>query len=301
MQALATYIMRGRIQAGGIIGLFGALAILLPLFSYVSNAALGLVVLRKGPKEGMIAMTGAMLLCGIVSYVRFNSPVLALTMALAFWLPVWLASQVLRATRSQTILLIAATIMALVFSIGMRTFVVDVEGFWHEVLNKIASHAEGVDAAKRDLLINKMAVLTNGFVAGGLGLSIMVSTLLARWWQSNLYNPGGFGEEFRGIQLPKLIALPVIACLVVILTGKVAIPPYGLLLDIAIIGLLAFMFHGLSVVHYFVKKRNLNIGWIIGLYFFLILASLYAVCVLALTGIVDSFTDFRKLRTNTTQ
>lgn len=299
MHALAAYIVRGRIQAGGIIGLFGALSILLPPLSYLSNAALSLVVLRQGVKEGLIAMAGASLLCGVVSFVSLKSPILALALILAFWLPVLFGSHVLRATRSQTMLLISAIVVALVFSISMRVFMDDVEAFWQGVLSKVLVHAQGIDAEKQAILNTKLGAVINGFVAAGLGTSVVVSTLLARWWQSKLYNPGGFGDEFRKIQLPQLIIVPVVVGIIATMLLNISIPPYGLVLDAVLVGIMVLMFHGLSVVHFFAKKRSLNVGWLVGLYFFLLVASPYAISILALTGIFDSFFDYRKLRRQT--
>lgn len=293
MRALAAYIMRGQIQAAGIVGLFGVLAWIFPFLSYISNAALALVVLRHGTKAGLIVMAGAALLAGAVAMVRFGSPLLAFTMVMALWMPVWLAAQVLSSTRSQTILLVVSSLIAIIFAIGMRVVIGDVEAFWQSVLNKLVSQAASADIATQTIVIEKVAAVMNGFIAAGLGLSIMLSVILARWWQAELYNPGGFGTEFRQIRLPKIFAIAVmsIALLAMLTKGQITLTAY--LIDLGMIGVMAFMFHGLAIVHHFAQQTNLTTAWLTGLYFFIFLASIYAFVILAIIGVADSFADFR--------
>ncbi len=297
MQALAAYILRGRIQAAGVIGLFGAVGWIFPLSFLLSSAAAALVVLKKGAREGLLALIGATVFCTLVASIRFGTPVLAIMNALAIWLPVWIAAQVLRTCSSQASVLIIVMIMSLILAIGIRYFVGDIETFWHDSLTKYASKIAIVDKAERQAdVIKVLAVIMNGFVAVSFGLMTMLSVLLARWWQSLLFNPNGFGEEFRKIQVPALIAAPVLICAILVAVVKLPIPPYGMLLDLLMIGLATLMFHGLAIVHFFVKEKQLGNGWIAGLYFFLIAASVYVISVLAMLAISDSFSDFRKLK-----
>ena len=294
MRALAAYIMRGQIQAAGIVGLFGVLAWIFPLLSYISNAALALVVLRRGPKAGVIVMAGAALLAGTVAQVRFGSPLLAIMMVMALWIPVWLAAQVLSTTRSQTMLLLVASLIAVIFAIGMRVIIGDVEAFWQNALNKLLSQAGSSDIESQTIVIDKVAAVMNGFIAAGLGLSIVLSVILARWWQAQLYNPGGFGAEFRHIQLPKVVAIATISIVLLTTISKGQITFTAYLIDLGLIGVMAFMFHGLAIVHYFAQQTNVTTAWLAGLYFFIFLASIYAFIILAIIGVADSIADFRK-------
>jgi len=297
---LAAYILRGQIQAAGIIGLFGVLGWIFPLSFLFSCAAAGLVVLRENAKNAIFALVGAALLCTLVAYVSFGTPTLALLNMLVFWLPVCLCAQVLRVTRSQTVVLVVVILMSLILAIGLRYFLGGTEDFWHNSLTKYASKITIVDhannAEKQAELIRVLALIMNGFVAASFGLMIMLSVLLARWWQSLLFNPGGFGEEFCRIQLPALITISVLICAILIGVVKLPVPPYGLLLDCLITGTTLLMIHGLAIVHFFVRERHLGKGWLAGLYFFLVVASVYSFSLLAMLAISDSFTDYRKLR-----
>ena len=302
MRALAAYIMRGRIPAAGITGLFGALGWKLPLFFLLSSAALGLVVLKHNTRTATQVLAGATLFCCLVAFVRFGTPTLALLNVLAIWLPVLICVEVLKSTRSQTMVLIVVMLMSILLAIGTRYFaghgdIGNIEGFWQQSLTSYANRVSIVANADQQAdVISALSVVMNGFVAVSFGMMIILSVLLARWWQSLLYNPGGFGEEFRKIQLPALIAVPIVISAILVALVKVPVPPYGWLLDILMIGSMVLMFHGLAVIHFFVRERQLVGSWLVGLYIFLVLASVYVFSLLAMLAIADSFSDFRKLR-----
>ena len=42
-----------------------------------------------------------------------------------------------------------------------------------------------------------------GAISAGAGFFAVVSLVLGRYWQASLYNPGGFGEEFRALRFRK--------------------------------------------------------------------------------------------------
>ena len=298
MQTLATYILRGRIQAAGIIGLFGTLGWIFP-FSFLfifSCAAVGLVVLNKGAREGLLALIGATIFCMLVAYVRLGTPTLVIMNVVVMWLPVWLCAQILRRTRSQTMVLIIVMIMSLLLAFVLRSFTENIEALWHDSLTKYASKIALIANAENQAeLIKALAVIMNGFIAASFGLMIMISLLLARWWQSLLINPGGFGEEFRKIRLPWQITVPILISAIMVAVVKVPVPPYGLLLDLLMVGTAMLMFHGLAIVHFFVRERQLGNGWLAGLYFFLVVAAVYVFSMLAMLAILDSFSNYRKL------
>lgn len=297
MQALASYILRGPLQAGGIIGLFGALAWIFPPLSLISCAALGLIVLKQDKRTGVQVVAGATALCSIVSYLKFGTPWLAFFTVLVIWLPTWSAASSLKKTRSQTILLMVVMLMGILFATGIRFLIGDIEVVWEDVLNQYPLNVKMFTSPEHKAeVIKTLAVVMNGFVAASFGLIIITSTLLARWWQSLLFNPNGFGEEFRNIQLPSFVTIAVLISVIMVVFIKLPIPPYGLVLDFMIVGSALLMLHGLAVVHYFVKERQLSKHWLVGLYIFLVITAVYVFVLLAMLAIADSFSDYRKLR-----
>ncbi|MFK8067081.1 MAG: DUF2232 domain-containing protein [Gammaproteobacteria bacterium] len=300
MKALAAYILRGPIQAAGVIGLFGCIGWVFPPLLIISCASLALVVLKQDSKTGFLVMSGAVIFCAFISQVGFGSSVLAFYTVMVLWLPVLVLANVLRVTRSQSSTLVAVIIASLIFALSIRYFSNNIEEFWQQSLTQYADKiALLANAERQSEVINALSVIMNGFVAAMLGTFLMLSLLLARWWQAKLYNPGGFGEEFRKIQLPVLLTIPLFACVVIVALFKVSVPPYGFLLDVLVVGSALIMFHGLAVIHFFVQEKKLAKGWLVGVYIFLVLAAVYVFSLLTMLAVTDSFSDFRKLRAKT--
>jgi uncharacterized protein YybS (DUF2232 family) len=115
--------------------------------------------------------------------------------------------------------------------------------------------------------------------------------LLGRWWQAVLYNPGGFGDEFRRIRLGK--ALSLIALVLVGVSSMVE----GQLLyqDLMVVALVPFTVQGLAVIHAVIKRRKVHVGWLAGVYILLLIATGQMVLLLSFAGAVDNWIDFRGL------
>ena len=144
--------------------------------------------------------------------------------------------------------------------------------------------------------IDRLAASMNSIMAASVVVSLMIVLLMARWWQSLLYNPGGFGAEFRRLRLPRLPMLAVTATLLalVALAGFQSgawHPRYST--DLLVIVSTLYAFQGLAAIHDFVAVRRLSSGWLIGLYVILLVEALPAVLLLVATGLADSLMDRR--------
>ena len=110
---------------------------------------------------------------------------------------------------------------------------------------------------------------------------------LARWWQSCLYNPSGFGSEFHSLRLPPLVSmaavLAVIFCLVFLDRLGVWVPFVVSPLFIA----------GLGLVHWTFEAAKIPSFWLIGFYMGLFLFFQLFFPVLTSIAIIDSFFDLR--------
>jgi hypothetical protein len=138
-------------------------------------------------------------------------------------------------------------------------------------------------------------VLMNGLVAMVIGISLMLTLLLARWWQALLYNPGGFRTEFHALRLPRVVAPPMVVLAALVIGG------FGgnggtILIDIVVIGIMMYLFQGVAVVHGIVARRNLAVWWIVPIYVGLLLIPPNVILGLAMLGLVDSIVDFRARR-----
>jgi hypothetical protein len=289
MREFAAFLLRNPVYAILAAGLFGIVALKVPPFGLPSAAVVGLYSLRKGWPHGLLVALGAGLLVGAGWYGLGSRPGLDFPLAFALWPPVLLAAEALRRTESQGLALLAVGLAVIAFVLGMHIVTGDVTAFWHAWLKRAVAGVPG--ATVRGFEENDSLRLMNGFLAVLYGLSLMVSLLFARWLQSLVYNPGGFGAEFRRLRLPRLV-LPV-AIAAVWLAG------YWnpvLVADLFMVAMMLYFFVGLAVIHGVIAVRGLPWGWVVPVYIVLVYLPQYALSGLALLGAVDTFVNFRAQR-----
>lgn len=286
MREFAAFIMRSRLHAIAIVGIFGVLSLKMLPFALLSAAALGLVALRKGWPEGVVIAAGAAVVVWAGWSMMTLRPGLDFPVVFAIWLPLLVCTETLRRTESQGLALIVVGVTVGVFVLGMHWVTGDVVAFWRSWLGRAVAAVPGatVQGFERDGTLRLM----NGLVAVLYGFALMFGLLCARWLQSLVYKPGGFGTEFQRLRLPRL-ALPAI---VGAIWASGAVSPI-LVADLLMVAVMMYFFVGLAVVHGLVAARGLHWGWSAPPYVALIFAPQYAVVGLALVGAVDALIDFR--------
>jgi len=128
-----------------------------------------------------------------------------------------------------------------------------------------------------------------GTFAAALALLSIISLIIARNWQAILYNPNGFGEEFRQIQLGKQLAIGLLLGIALAVLSN-----SQMITELIMVALAIFMFQGISLVHAIAKQREMNDGWLIAFYIVMFLLLIQMIVLLATFGIIDNFVDFRK-------
>ncbi len=132
-----------------------------------------------------------------------------------------------------------------------------------------------------------IAPVLTGLIAALLQVVSVLSLILGRYWQAFLYNPGGFGREFRSIRIPAGPAMLLLACMVV---GPNFGPQMALLAPICSVPL---VFAGLALIHGLAAQKRLARFWLVGLYVTLLLFMQLIYPLLVVLAIVDSLIDFR--------
>lgn len=287
MRALARFIMRGRIQAIGIAGLFGVISLFVIPMGYVSGAALALVALRKGDREALLVLAAAGVIVLLAETMTPARPGLNFPLVAAIWLPVMVCSAVLRRTRSQGMVLLAAGVFAILFVVGMHLITGDAVAWWKNWLEMALSGVEG--ARLKGFEQDDTLKLMNGLVAVVYCVSLMFTMLIARWWQAILYNPGGFREEFHALRLPRMVLPAVVVILV--LAGAAS---KALLSDLFMVCIVMYFFQGLAIMHALVATQRFGWGGLIPVYAALVFVTQYVLMGLALLGALDNLVDFRK-------
>jgi len=295
---MAGFIMAGRIQAAIFVIVSTLISLFMPPLVVFSNAAIALITLRKGWQQGVIYTLLATLTLVVVSLLLQQPASSGVIAGLTTWLPMVLIASALAITKSWSHTLLFTLIVSIAGVLLFHLLQPDAAAFWKPVLEQmkpLLQQAYQLSDSKLEEAINNAAGWMTGTFAAALAIIAIISLMIARNWQALLYNPGGFGEEFRQIRLGKQAAIALmVAIAIAVITGN------QLVVEMIMVGLAIFMFQGLSVAHALVKQRNMSSGWLIGLYVFMFLLLVQMIVLLATFGIIDNFIDFRKKVANKT-
>ncbi|MBF6056899.1 MULTISPECIES: DUF2232 domain-containing protein [Thiomicrorhabdus] len=289
MLSLANFAMKGPFQAGIAVVLLAALSVWFTPIGVLVGAIIALVTLRVSEVEGLKTLIWGLLvqLALVVSLTGSYWP--AIVSALEFMLPVWLVSVVLKKTGSLALALQTAMVMVGLGVIGFHLVVANPTQWWTELFQQslLPILQESGVSYSQDAMegLIQMVTMLLGVFALTLWFSIV---LLARWWQSRLYFPGRFSQDFYALSLPKSTAYiaVILAIFGLIGTGQ------GLVYDLSGVVIAGLMFQGLAIAHHTVKKRQASAAWLFALYVLLFLLP-QTMLILATIGLIDTWMDFR--------
>jgi hypothetical protein len=281
MRAIADFIMRGRMQATLVVAGCAAL----PLLFWLSAAAGCLVLLRRG--SDALSVLGVGVLSALVSWHYLKDPT-----ALIVLLGTCGLALVLRAGHTWNRALLVSVAVGLLIAVSLGTvfssFTETLAQTFEQVLPLAMGEVYEKFSADQKAILTALAVpLSIISTAVSLQVFSVLCLILGRYWQALLYNPGGFGREFRAIRLPKSVALSLLAVMCVA-------PFFGLhalvLLPLCSVPL---FFAGLALVHGLVAQKRLAGFWLVGIYVTLVPFMHLLGPLLVVLAIVDSLIDFR--------
>lgn len=221
-------------------------------FGIMSSATVALVTLRKGAYEGalvLIASVGATALLGGLMFKNFQ---ITLGYGLALWLPIWLIATVLREGRQLALALEISTLLAAVGICGYYLFGSNPASTWFEGMKQMLEPAlvampPEIDRVEVTERLEKMSHYMTGFFATGYMLNLILGLFLARWWQAQLYNPGGFRTEFLSLRINRTAAYLCLGLVALALSAD------GLLSELAwnvlILVFVLYLIAGTAVLH----------------------------------------------------
>ena len=268
--------MAGRLKAA----LVALLGNFLPL---VSPAAVGLVVLRQGLTEGCLVLLWAILpLAILVGSENMNG---AMVWASIFSvLVVLIGASALKQTGAWTSALKVMLGVSVISGLAMKLLLAAEVSAMREALNEMLRQLQQQNNA---LVFEPSDLFVAGLLAWVIALTAVAALLLARWWQSLLYNPGGFSTEFHALRFDRLSASLLFAALMgCYLLGQEYVT-WGNLLG------LPLLLSGIALVHHTVAYAQLGTRWIVVFYMGLVLLLGPLSSVLIGLGFLDSVMDFR--------
>ncbi len=297
MRGLAQFVMRGRMQAVMSVTVLAILSLLIAPLSILSGAAVALVSLRHGPRDGMLVIILSTVASGILSYLLFADILPALVFAMVVWMPVWALALILRWSRSLALTLQAGVLMTLLMAGLFYLVVPEPADYWYELLREpmqqLLANSELSEAGHSlDELVASVAQWITAVMTAGFFLQLVAILFIGRWWQALLYNPGGFGQEFRELKFDRIMAIIAAPFLLWLILSK---PPEWVL-TLGLVMLSAYFVQGLAVTHGLLKVVKASTVWLVGIYVLLIIAMPYMMTALAMTGFTDTWFDYRKRR-----
>ncbi len=295
-QGLAGFVMSARWRAVVIAVVTAVAALLLPPLAYVGAAVVGLVSLRLGATEGFGVMAAAAIALSALGIALDGLALPLVSSALVLWVPVWLLALLLRLSRSLALVLQVSAVFGAVLVMLAYLWLGEPAAWWAprlEVILEPLFTARDLDAGD---YIPGLARWMTAMTVAALVLGVLISLLWARAWQARLYNPGGFGAEFRELRLGRqfaVLGLVVVGVAQLSTLGSAAAGLATVAADIVFSLVVVYLLQGLALAHAVVHSTNAKRGWLVGLYGLLLFAAPQLVMLLALLGWLDAWIDVR--------
>jgi hypothetical protein len=297
---VARLLMRDFRWAIAVTGVTLICSIFLSILGVISAASVSFVTLREGGRVGfrLIAFsTLAVVLLDLLVLQLGDRHLDFLYLCAVLWFPALILGYVLRRSESQASALVVVAIIVGTYAGVFRFMVGDTQQFWYTQISPILTQLyDNQEIGIQDSTIQSIANQMHHVSVAMLFAFYSATILLARWWQSELFNFGGFGDEFKKIEMPR-ITVYIVALIGVLVVSQALIGSQsGLVMDIFIIFTLLFAFQGLSVVHFRARSIGLARGWMIAFYSLVLLLPQLSGLILATTGVADGFADFRRAK-----
>ncbi len=294
IQSLASYTMRGQMQAVVVTVVTAILSLIIFPLGYISAAAVALVTLRIGVTKGVKVAVIAAIVSSVLTMLIMQSPWMGIAFFMLLWLPVIVLAAYLRRSMSLMGMLQRGVAMAVVIIAGFYLITDNPVLWWNQVLSEMIngmSTEMGVAANTFAGVSDELAPIMTGIVALAFLIQTIGSLLLARAWQAGLYNPGGFGEEFRQLKMGKRFALltSLLFFVALMLKGDLGV----FILSLVIVAIFPLILQGMAIVHAIVKITAAHRFWLYLLYGMLMMTLPQTAITLAAAGFIDNWFDFR--------
>jgi hypothetical protein len=298
VRSLAAFTLKGRTQAAiATLGVM-ALSLVVPPAGLVSLALIALVTLRKGGWEGLALVALAALFSAVLGSLTVGNPWAAAVYAVALWLPMWGVALVLRERISLALAVQAAVLLGIVAVLGFFAWKEQPGLFWENFLNALfrpmlENAPTPAEAAQLQGYLVQWSEYMTGIVAAGLSLTLIMALFLARWWQAELFNPGGFGKEYLAIRSPRLLSLLTVGLLAAAVWGGEEVG--RLCRNVVVVLTVLYLCIGTATLHSLCANVRWR-RWLLVLLYAVVFVVPQAILPVALFGLADSWADWRRLK-----
>ena len=296
MNFLAAYTMQGRMQAVIVASVLAMLSLLFSPISILSASAIALVTLRKGQLEGVLVIAGAGIAVALLSGLLFGGFFFGIAYALGFWLPIWIIAVVLRESGRLGVTFEITLIFGLVV-IGTIYFSdLNSAEFWQQSIQLILQplidgSANNIQSDQIEHWLSVASEYSIGILVTGTVSTLVLALLVARWWQANLYNPGGFGKEFLSVESRPLVAYICLGVLLVAILGAGTMCEMAR--DMSILVFFMYLVIGIAVLHVLVSATKAH-RFLLPAFYVIVLLIPHAMLPVALVGFTDTWQNWRR-------
>lgn len=271
--------------------MFGLL--LTPVTIMLSSAVLAFVLLRHQEQAAMTTALGAAIIVGVAAFITQQFSMQILLFTAICWLGTLLVSSVLRRSVSLKIAVLTTVPITVVIGLIGSAYKAQIVHFWQSALMlslERFSEAElqSIGPETMDLMRNGMPQVLSESAASWAFFIILCSVFIARYWQAQLFNAGGFQQEFHSLRLGKETV--VVFAIAIVLSLVLSVSLFAV---IASALLFVFFIQGLSLLHCITKQRGLSRSWLTGMYIFLWFPP--TMLFLSVLGMADNFIRLRKI------
>lgn len=270
---------------------FGLL--LTPIAIMLSAAVLAFVLLRH--KE-QAALTTALIAAAIILtasvLLQQYSPQVLIFIALCWLATLIVASVLLNAVSLRMAVLVVVPVAVVVGQVA-NFFKTEMVLFWQSLALEATAGLSDVELeslGEQNLTVIR-EIMPEMLAESTISWALFIITcglFIARYWQAQLFNAGGFQKEFHALRLGREAVMAFVAAF-----GLAQVFSGPLFSSIASAMMFVFFIQGLSVLHCLVKQRGLSKSWLTGMYAILWLPP--TAFVLSVLGIADNLFRIRKI------
>ena len=284
--SLGQFLLRSRLHAVAVTFALTLLSYLASPLAYIlSGAPLALICLRNGGVAAIQVALGCLALLLLVGVGLGLPPAQPLSFAAMVWLPVIFCALTLRESRSQGLMLVSVGGIGLLFLSCLYALLRRLVDWWRLLFDDLQTVAVNEVAERLEEVYHSTEQLLTAMFASAFLLNLIVTLLLARWWQSLLFNRGGFREEFYRLRLPSGVTYFALLLTAVLLLQRDEV--FFPLRDVVWVMMLLHVFQGLSAIHRFVYARQMGRNWLVLLYCLLMLP--HTALFVAALGVADTW------------
>lgn len=271
------------------------LSLIMPPISVVSSASVALVTLRRGAFEGLYVVVCSSVATGLLGFFLLGNYQFALLYGMVLWVPVWVISIILREGRHLSLAVEIAVLIGVLGVVGFYLYNTESATMWKNILSQMVPANAPVEDIQRTL--NILSHYMTGVVAAGTVFGLLFGLFLGRWWQSVLYNPGGFRQEFLSLSTQPRLAIGSIVVVVIALLSSGVISE--IFWNITILLFVLYTFIGAAVLHAVFASMKMS-RYIVPMFYLTLFLIPHAMLPVALVGLGDAWLNLRKKISNQT-